>query len=440
MIDRDAITNFIHQLWQTDLRGLRGLPRLRVLTLRTCYAVTRDVFAGQINLRAMSLVYTTLLSLVPMLAVSFSVLKAFGVHNEVKPIMYNFLAPLGEKGVEVGDRIIGFVENIQVGVLGSVGLALLLYMVISLLQKIERAFNHIWRVEHPRGFARRFSDYLSVILVGPVLVFTAIAITASVKTALLAQAGDIQYLSEGVEFAGKFVPYLLIITAFTFVYIFMPNTKVRFFPAFIGALLAGFLWESLGWGFASFVVSSARYAAIYSGFAILILFMIWLYLGWVILLIGADVSFYVQNPLQLTAPGTNLNLSRRDETRLTLAVMLYVGEAFHRGEQAPDIESLCLRTGVAQGIMADAVHYLVETDLLRETSGEHHGLVPARDMENILVRDILDTLDARHTLQLPRTRHDRQIEGLLKNLSDCRDEMLQEQNLKQFVSLHEHEA
>ncbi|MGD8742917.1 MAG: hypothetical protein PVH46_05780, partial [Granulosicoccaceae bacterium] len=79
-------------------------------------------------------------------------------------------------------------------------------------------------------------------------------------------------------------------------------------------------------------------------------------------------------------------------------------------------------------------------DLLRETSGEHHGLVPARDMENILVRDILDTLDARHTLQLPRTRHDRQIEGLLKNLSDCRDEMLQEQNLKQFVSLHEHEA
>jgi membrane protein len=437
MIDRTAISNFIQQLWLTDLRGLRGLSRLRVLTLRTGYAVLRDIFAGQINLRAMSLVYTTLLSMVPLLAVSFSVLKAFGVHNEVKPLLYNFLTPLGEKGIEIGDRIISFVENIQVGVLGSVGLALLMYTVISLLQKIERSFNFIWRVEQPRRLARRFSDYLSVILVGPVLVFTALAITASLKTALLTQAGDIEVLSQGVEFVGRFVPYLLIIFAFMFVYIFMPNTKVRLLPAFIGALLAGFLWNSLGWVFASFVVSSANYAAIYSGFAILILFMIWIYLGWVILLVGADVSFYVQNPLQLSAPSTEPRLSRPDETRLALTIMLHVGEAYHRGEEEPDIEALCLLTGVSPGILDDVVHYLIDSDLLRETTSEQHGLVPARDMETILVRDILDTLDARHTLQLPDTRHDRQINDLLASLANCRDEMLQEQNLKQFVLIHE---
>lgn len=440
MLDKANIRDFIQRLWLTDLRGLHGLPRLRVLAMRTCYAVGRDLFAGQLTLQAMSLVYTTLLSLVPMLAVSFSVLKAFGVHNEVKPLIYNFLVPLGEKGIEIGDRIIGFVENIQVGVLGSVGLVLLMYTVVSLLQKIERAFNFIWRIEQPRRLARRFSDYLSVILVGPVLVFTAVAITASLKAAVMAEAGDIQILSDGVEFAGKLVPYLLIITAFTFVYIFMPNTRVRLMPAFIGALFSGFLWESLGWVFAAFVVSSTNYTAIYSGFAILILFMIWLYLGWVILLVGADISFYVQNPLQLTAPGSLVKLSRRDETRLVLTIMLYIGEAYHKGEAAPDIENLCQRTGVAPGIMHDILQYLIEANLLRETGGEQHGLVPARDMEQILLRNILDSLDARHTLRLPRSRRDKQIDQLLTSLLDARNQVLMEQNLKQFVCIHENLA
>jgi membrane protein len=328
MLDINRIKELIRQLWSVDVRKLHGLRRLQFMSLRILYAIIRDIISGQLSMRAMSLVYTTLLSMVPLLAVSFSVLKAFGVHNEVRPLVYNFLAPLGEKGVEVGDKMMGFVENIQVGVLGAIGLALLLFTVVSLLQKIERSFNYIWRIERPRRLTRRFSDYLSVILVGPVLVFTAIAITASVKTAVLMQAGDVKILSDGVEFVGKLAPYLLIIAAFTFVYIFMPNTKVRFAPALIGAIVAGILWESLGWLFASFVVSSTNYAAIYSSLAILILFMLWIYLGWVILLVGVEVSFYVQNPLQILSPDTPVRLSHADEQKLTLAIMSHCGHAF----------------------------------------------------------------------------------------------------------------
>ena len=125
MFDIKRIQEFMSQTWNVDMRQLHGLRRLQVLSLRISYAIVRDVIAGQLTLRAMSLVYTTLLSMVPLLAVSFSVLKAFGVHNEVKPLVYNFLAPLGEKGVEIGDKMMGFVENIQVGVLGAIGLALL---------------------------------------------------------------------------------------------------------------------------------------------------------------------------------------------------------------------------------------------------------------------------------------------------------------------------
>ena len=139
----------------------------------------RDVTNGQLTLWAMSLVYTTLLSFVPLLALSFSVLKAFGVHNQVTPMLHRLLAPLGANADELSQRIIQFIDNTNVGVLGSVGLALLLYTVVSLVQKIEESFNFIWHVSEPRSITDRFSLYLSVLLVGPILVFAAIGITAA---------------------------------------------------------------------------------------------------------------------------------------------------------------------------------------------------------------------------------------------------------------------
>lgn len=433
MFNLNRLRELVRQLWVIDLRTLHGLRRIQVLSLRITYAVIRDLISGQLTMRAMSLVYTTLLSLIPLLAVSFSVLKAFGVHNEVKPLIYDFLAPMGERGVEIGDKIMGFVENIQVGVLGSIGLALLLYTVISLLQKIERSFNYVWRIERPRHFARRFSDYLSVILVGPVLVFTAIGITASIKTAVLLQAGDVAMLSDGVKLIGKFVPYFLIIAAFTFVYIFMPNTKVRFLPAFTGAIVAGVLWESLGWLFASFVVSSTNYAAIYSSLAILILFMIWLYLGWVILLVGVDVSFYIQNPLEMLSPETPARLNRNDEQQFALAIMIICGRAFHEGNKPPDIIVLSDTLGIAPNLVDETVRELIHAKLLSETTGENEGLLPSRDMQNITIVDILSALDGRKTLSLPSSDETNASLEIMHKLANSQHQTLDGLTLQQLV-------
>jgi len=142
--------------------------------------LVRDLVDGQLTLRAMSLVYTTLLSIVPLLALSFSVLKAFGVHNQIQPMLLRFLEPLGENGAEIAHNIIEFIQRMNVGVLGAVGLVLLLYTAISLMQKIEESLNYIWHVHRPRPLADRFSRYLSVLLVGPILVFSALGITATV--------------------------------------------------------------------------------------------------------------------------------------------------------------------------------------------------------------------------------------------------------------------
>ena len=367
-----------------------AIGRLQVKTLRITYGVVRDLLEGQLTLRAMSLVYTTLLSMVPLLAVSFSVLKAFGVHNQVKPLLFDFLGRMGPQGLEIGERIMGFVDNIKVGVLGSVGIALLFYTVISLLQKIERSFNYIWRVEEARHLSRRFSDYLSVILVGPVLMFTAIGMAASVRTSAIVESlAGISMLGEGIELIGRTLPYLLIIAAFCFVYIFMPNTRVRLGSALIGAIIAGLLWESTSWLFASFAVGSAKYAAIYSSFAILALFMIWLYLGWIILLVGADVAFYHQHPHMLSSPGECNCLEQKQREQLAIEVMYLVALHFHNGKPAWNLNKLTTRLNRPSEQISRLLQIFTNKGLLSRTTNNGDAWLPAREPESIQLIDIL---------------------------------------------------
>ena len=284
-------------IWGTPARPATPLQARGVRLVRTVLILVRDLALGQLTLRAMSLVYTTLLSIVPLLALSFSVLKAFGVHNQIQPMLLNLLAPLGDKGAEVARRIGEFIENMNVGVLGALGLALLLYTAISLMQKIEESLNFIWHIPHPRRLGERFSRYLSVLMVGPILVFSALGLTATVMNIdTVRELLAVDALGQVVQVVSRLMPYLLVIAAFTFVYLFIPNARVRFGPALIGGAVGGIVWQTAGWVFAVFVASSSKYAAIYSSFAILVLFMIWLYVSWLVLLFGASVAFYTQHP------------------------------------------------------------------------------------------------------------------------------------------------
>ena len=219
---------FIRDLWTTDLERLDPLRQWGYRVLRLLTVAVWEFQDGVLSLRAMSLVYTTILSLVPFLALTFSVLKAFGVHQQMEPLLAQALEPLGSKGSEVTAQIIEFVNNIQVGVLGILGIALLFYTTISLLEKVESAFNAIWRVRRHRTFARKFSDYLSVVLVGPVLVFSGFALMASAQSHWLVQrALEIDPLGSLFVIMARLMPFVLVCAAFTFLYQFIPHTKVR---------------------------------------------------------------------------------------------------------------------------------------------------------------------------------------------------------------------
>jgi membrane protein len=380
-------------IWINDTQTLPAWKQKLVQALRIAYLVIRDLIEGELTLRAMGLVYTTLLSLVPFIAISFSVLKGFGVQNQIEPMLMNFLAPLGDKGVEVSERIIGFVNNMKVGVLGSVGLVLLVYTAVSLLQKIERSFNYTWRVSEGRSVIQRFSQYLSVILIGPVLVFTALGITASITSySLIQNLMQIHAIGDIIESFSRIVPYMLVIVAFTFVYMLIPNTKVYFKSALVGGLVAGVLWESAGWIFASFVVNSTKYMAIYTVFASLIFFMIWLYVSWMILLIGCSISFYHQNPEQRRLQARVAQLSNRVREKLAIAIMALIGTVYYQKQAPYNARQLAGRLGIGSEACDKVIKDLLEAKLLLKTADEPPALIPAYSLERMLVQDAVNAV------------------------------------------------
>lgn len=384
---------FARDLWAVGRPSPRGLHALLIGALRIVTVVVKDVIYGEITLRATGLVYSTLLSLVPLLAVSFSVLKAFGVHNALEPFLLNLLTPLGSTAADLAQRIVGFVDNMKVGVLGFVGLGLLIYTVVALIQKIEEAFNVIWRVRSPRSILQRFSDYLSVVLVGPVLVASALGLTASLmSTTLMQKLVAVGLIGALVFEAGKLLPYALVCAAFTFIYIFVPNTKVRFVPAITGAVVGGVLWETVGWGFASFIVASTQYGAVYSGFAALILFMLWLYLNWFILLVGAEVAFYCQNPQYLRLSGNGWIPDARLIEQTALAVMFLISRSFHTGGQSWTVDMLAQRLGLSPERVGEIVDALKKSRLIAETAEVPPALLPARDPGTIPLRNVYEAV------------------------------------------------
>jgi membrane protein len=428
----------LNELWRPDLAQLAWPQQLAYKTIRFLFVLVREVSAGQLTLRAMSLVYTTLLSLVPLIAVSFSVLMAFGVQNQIEPLLYNMVEPLGKQGEEIVVNILGFVENMKIGVLGSVGLALLLYTVVSLIQKIEESFNYVWHAKSARPLSRRFSDYLSVIMVGPVLVFSAVGVSASMMNSSVMQAVmNVEPFGSLLVLLSKLLPFVLVTLAFTFVYMFVPNIRVKFGSALVGAIVGGVLWQATGLAFAQFAAGSTRYAAIYSGFAILIMFMIWLYLSWLILLIGAQVAFFHQYPDRVRLTDKRIPLSGRFCEQLALLVMYRIAQVFvHRGK-SQTLEMLADQLRLPIDRVGEVVQLLQDRELLVETASEPPEYLLGQDPATLGLAELLTIIRGPREEQ---TRLERQVaselpvDDLLSRMDAAVTEALGETTLRDLVA------
>ncbi len=377
-------------LWPPDLPAVLWRRNLLIVA-RFVYALARELASGELSLRAMSLVYTTMLAIVPLLALSFSILKGFGFHRQMEPLLQSVLEPLGPRSEELTATIIGFVDNVQGSALAGVSLTLLLLTAFSVAQKVENSFNFVWRVDRPRSFGRRFSEYLSVMLVGPVIMSIAMGVLATIQNAAIVnRLRAMEPLGSLVVSATELTPYVLVIGTFSFLYAFVPNARVRIRTALIGGVLAGIVWVGSGKLFAEFVAGTDRTVVIYSGFAIVIFGMLWLYFSWLILLLGAQFTFYYQNREYLRLERRTPNVSNEFTERLAINVMLLVAQKKENPTDGWGIPGLAARIGVPRHLLEPVVGALREARLLVETTEEQ--LIPARDLRRIGVGEILATV------------------------------------------------
>jgi membrane protein len=377
-------------LWPAELPD-RFPQRVLITIGRYAVALFREFASGELSLRAMSLVYTTMLAIVPLLALSFSILKGLEFHHEMEPILQNLLQPLGPASQELTETIIGFVDNVQGSALAGLSLVVLIYTALSMAQKLENAFNYVWRVERPRSIGRRFSEYLSVMLVGPVLMSIAMTMVASVEnTRFMTSLQDLEPIGSIVVNVIQLMPYLIVIGAFSFLYAFLPNVTVRVRSALLGGLLAGICWVFSGALFAEFVASTTATVVIYSGFAIVIFGMIWLYLSWLVLLLGAQFSFFHQNPEYLRVRRGTVDLSNDIIERFAISVMLLAGRMDEDAPEGWSLSGLATRIGVPQHVLEPTVDSLRRANLLVETTDAR--FVPARDLRKIRIAEILSAV------------------------------------------------
>jgi membrane protein len=396
------------KLWQLLDRALfgshtqgDGLGARALRVLRYPYAIIRDLLGGELTLRATGLVYTTLLALIPLIALSFALLKAIGAHRELEPFLLDFFRPVGDAGPEITHRLMQFAEKVSGGLVGVVGFALLLWTLVGTVKKIEDSLNFVWRVQRARSIARRVIEFAALLIIGPIVVAAVIGFS---KLAFDSVAGHGHSAAAGplVKAAIWLAPYALVTGLFTAIYILMPNTRVRIWPALGGGLAAGISWAAIGKAFTAMVLYTSRLTLVYAGFAAVVAVFVWTYLGWLILLAGAQLAFYLQNPQNLRLGHSTLKLSNRERERLALEVMARVALHHHHGQPPCTVDQIARALALPGTTIAEMTEQLEHAGLLVQS--DDCRLFPAREISGISLTQIIDCARSRSTGHEPYAR------------------------------------
>jgi membrane protein len=424
-----------YDLWQIDTADRRWWQNFLLNLGQILTLVVRGFYADGCMLRASALTFTTLLSLVPLLALMFAVLKGFGVQNELEPLL---LKQLAVGGGTVVTKIVEYINNTNVARLGTYGLIFLIITVLTLLSNIEKTFNRVWGVKETRPMLRRFTDYFSVVTIGPIFLVAAISMTSTVKSQQLVQTLiENQYVGEVLLALFEVLPFMVMWLVFAGLYLFMPNVKVSPRAALIGGVFGGTLWQISQWGYLNFQVGVARYNAIYGTLAALPVLMVWIYFSWMIVLLGLEMTYATQNlrSIRQDIRGARVNFASLEFIALT--VLLCVGRRFYLGEPAMDKDQLMDELAVPSRLLRNILDELVRLGFIAETVQESDATAyqPARALEKIRLHDVIRSLavDGADYSHLRDTPERRAIGGVAEILDNAEKRALEGMTLRDLV-------
>ncbi|MCP3954460.1 MAG: YihY/virulence factor BrkB family protein, partial [Desulfobacterales bacterium] len=334
-ISKKVVSYVNTDIWRTSFDNL---PRYRVLFIKVLRVVILSIrgFAKDgCALRSSALTFYSLLSLVPAAAMAFGIAKGFGFERLLQRKLLEDFASQKEVVIKVIAFAQSFLENTRGGLIAGIGVVILFWTVLKVLSHIEHAFNNIWEVDQHRSLVRKFSDYLSLLFIGPVLIIMSSSVTVFITTQvaeIIQGISFLGYFSWAIFTAMKLIPYGIIWALFTFVYMVMPNTRVKFVSGIAAGIAAGTVYQLVQWFYIAFQVGAARYNAIYGSFAALPLFLVWLQISWLIVLFGAEISYAVQHAGDYEHEPDFSNISPHYSRVLTLLIVHKVAKNFAAAE------------------------------------------------------------------------------------------------------------
>lgn len=386
---------------QKPLHSFTGSKLFLIRQIRIFALAFKGFSEDRVQLRASGLTYYTMLSIVPIIAMAFGIAKGFGFDTFLKEELYRSFS----SQENILEWILLFVDrylnNIKGGYIAGVGIVVLLWSVMKLLGNIESSFNDIWQIKKSRVISRKMSDYISLVVITPILLFVSSSTTIFLSEEIKNSSEVfpmLSYIGPFLGFLVNLIPYVLIWLVFTLLYIIMPNTKVNFKSALIGGIIAGTMFQLLQWGYFHFQGLLTSYGAIYGSFAALPLFLMWMQLSWLIVLFGAEVSFANQNVEHYEAESESYNISHYMKKAVTILLLKEIIINFKTSQPPETAEQLANKLDLSVRLVRDVIYEMLETSIISETvtnSVKENAYQPGQDIEKLTVGYVFDLLDKR---------------------------------------------
>lgn len=398
---KEYIHYFTEEIWVVEHEELSKTRSFLIRQIKILILAIKGFSKDRIQLRASSLTLYTLLSVVPIVSLIFAIAKGFGIESIIQQELIDSFQGQEEVLNWIIEYANNFLENTKSGYLAGVGIVILIWSVIQVLGNIESAFNRIWQIKKPRSYVRKFTDYLTVILVAPVFMVLASTLTVSLS-GIFDRISDTYPILGHLNFIVGSLPFVIIWFLFAFVYMVMPNTKVNFKSAFIAGLIAGTLFQFTQWGYIYFQIGVSKYGAVYGSLAALPLFIIWMQMSWLIVLLGAEISFANQNVNLYEYESDSLLLSPRLKKILTFMVANLVVKNFEEGKDPLSSTEISRKLKIPVRLVREIVDGLVNVKIFSELVSEdekERSYQPAIDINKItfgMIKYRLEDMGSHH--------------------------------------------
>jgi len=383
-------------IWHTSLSDISRSKSFIFRQLRIIVLAARGFMNDKVQLRASSLTFYSLLSIIPVVAIAFAIAKGFGLDQNLQQLV----AKEFQTQPEVLDWLLSVATNAlqktRGGPIAGVGVIILFWSAMSLLDQIESSFNHIWQIGSSRPWYRKFTDYLTIMLIAPVFLILSSSITVLDLSDFITRSSILDFLKPIFNFLLKFAPYLLTWFALTVLFIIIPNTKVKFVPALVSGIIAGTVLQVLQWLYIDLQFGISKLSSIYGSFAAIPLFILWLQASWIILLLGAELSFANQNVSRYEYESEALNVSQYQKKALVLMIMNMIIRNFTVGEKPISAEDISGALKIPVRLVRDILQDLNNAGLvsvIHENEHEERLYQPAMDINKLSISYVLNRLE-----------------------------------------------